>query len=127
MKVIIALLAVLAVSQCAFLRNHQMWYTAPKELVNTFDWTWNYCDMKCTYLETVAATQGIGGLDFVSIEFTQGTLYPNFAACYLKTTSGATVVYRPWYTVVSNEWFETNCGDGDRDEDYYALTTPQEG
>lgn len=49
--------------------RHDYWYTAPKAVIAKkvpfSDLTWNYCDMKCTYLEKYNP-----GKDFVVIGFT---------------------------------------------------------
>ncbi len=80
-KVLILLLALLAAASASFLRTHDYWYTAGKALGkkgSPFDYAWNYCDMKCLYLERWHT-----GKDFVFITFTQSTFKPNFGACYV--------------------------------------------
>jgi len=46
------------------------------------DIPWGYCDMKCTYLENYNP-----GKEFVVISFTKSTKTPDFAACYVATTT----------------------------------------
>lgn len=97
--------------------RHNFWYTAPKAAVVKgipfSDVAWNYCDMKCTYLEKYNP-----GRDFVVIPFTESTFKPDFASCYVANNNNGTNSYVLWNTVTKNTYFETNCG-GDT-EDYWA-------
>lgn len=136
-KVIILLVALLALGSCSLTRNHQTWYTASRSIALSglpyADSAWNYCDFKCTYLEKYYP-----GKDFVVIPFSAGSLSPNFAACYVatgaaissntsvstngtSTSTGSTTNYALWNTVASNTFYESACG-GDK-EDYYTQTT----
>lgn len=113
---LIVLISLIAISSSLELR-HNFWYTAPKAAVTSgipfSDVSWNYCDMKCTYLEKYNP-----GKDFVVIPFTESTFKPDFAACYVATSANSTVSYTLWSNVTKNTYFEANCG-GDT-EDYYA-------
>jgi hypothetical protein len=120
-KVLILLLALLAFASASFLRTHDYWYTAQKSLVKTgapfSDIAWNYCDLKCLYLERYYTTA-----DFAFITFNAGTFKPNFGACYvIKTDSNGAKTYALWNTVATNTWYDTNCGK--ETEDYYAFST----
>jgi hypothetical protein len=71
-KVLIVLMALLAFASADFLRTHDYWYTAQKSIVKTgaplSDLAWNYCDLKCLYLERYYLTA-----DFAFITFNDGT------------------------------------------------------
>lgn len=114
-QTILLLIALISISASLELR-HNFWYTAPKAAVVKgipfSDTAWNYCDMKCTYLEKYNP-----GKDFVVIPFTESTFKPDFAACYVVSTNG-TSQYTLWSNVTQNAYYEKNCG-GDT-EDYYA-------
>ena len=92
-------LLLLAQTACRHLtRNHEYWATANKRAlekpVPLAAYYWNYCDLKCLYLEHYYPSY-----DFVSISFSQ-TIKPNFAACFIrKTTSSGAASYAPWSTV----------------------------
>lgn len=85
--------------------GHKYWYTAPKKPAATgipfADVAWNYCDLKCLYLENYYPNT-----DFVVINFEEAAYKPNFAACYVRSASG----YSLWSTIASNAFFEENCG-----------------
>ena len=120
-KVLILLMALLAFASADFLRTHDYWYTAQKALVKTgaplSDLAWNYCDLKCLYLERYYTTY-----DFAFITFNAGTFKPNFGACYVvKTDAAGAKTYALWNTVATNTWYDANCGK--ETEDYYALST----
>lgn len=112
---LVLLLASLTVSY-NIRENHQYWYTANKAGAQTgipyADVAWNYCDYKCTSFEHV-----VQGVDFFVITFSQGTVSPNFAACYGRNQAGQVQL---WKQYTSNSWYDTNCG-GDT-EDYYTNT-----
>ena len=120
-KILIVLLALVAAASCSFLRTtHDYWYTAQKGLVKTgaplADIAWNYCDLKCLYLERYYSTY-----DFAFITFNAGTFKPNFGACYIiKTDAAGAKTYALWNTVATNTWYDNNCGK--ETEDYYALS-----
>lgn len=120
-KILIVLLALVAAASCSFLRTtHDYWYTAQKSIVKTgaplSDLAWNYCDLKCLYLERYYSTY-----DFAFITFNAGTFKPNFGACYIiKTDAAGAKTYALWNSVATNAWYDTNCGK--ETEDYYALS-----
>jgi hypothetical protein len=117
MKTIIFLLLV-ALSASKFLSNdaHNYWYTALRKTaaadIPYADIGWNYCDLKCLYLEILYP-----GNDFVVVNFVESAIKPNFAACYVKQATGG---LEPWNKVATNAFFEKNCG-GDT-EDYLKNT-----
>ena len=118
-KVLILAIMLLALGSASLTRNHNFWYTAGKSAATVgiwkSDYAWNYCDMKCTYLEHWNA-----GRDYVVISFSESTFKPNYAACYVATSTNGTTSYALWNTVSKNAWYEANCGADT--EDYYALT-----
>ena len=124
----VILLAVLLVFATAkFTKaSHEYWYTAAKKTATTgvpfADISWNYCDLKCLYLETYYP-----GKDFVVINFEEAAYKPNFAACYVRTTHG----YALWNTVAKNNFFEENCGHDNEDyvanSDYRIISKEGEG
>lgn len=120
----LVLLALLLVFACADLtRSHNYWYTAAKKLATSGvplgDVAWGYCDMKCTYLEKYYPLN-----DFLVINFSESTLKPDFAACYVAIMKNGTTSYALWNTVAKSTYYEKNCGGGDKAEleDYYAQT-----
>lgn len=121
MKELVFTIALLAIASGSLTRNHDFWYTAAKAVATSgapfADKPWGYCDMKCTYLEKYYP-----GKDFVVIPFTESTLKPDFAACYVATPGNGTTNYALWNTVATNSYFEENCGADKKEEDYYALT-----
>jgi hypothetical protein len=118
-KVLILAIMLLALGSASLTRNHEFWYTAGKAAATAglwnSDYAWNYCDMKCTYLEKL-----FPGNDYVVISFSESTFKPNFASCYIAKTANNTTTYALWNTGGKNTWYETNCGADT--EDYYALT-----
>jgi hypothetical protein len=119
-KALLFTLALVFLASASLTRNHDYWYTAGKtgatSGVPMGDVAWNYCDMKCTYLEKYYP-----GSDFVVIPFTESAIKPDFAACYIASTSATgTTTYALWNTVAKNTYYDSNCG-GDS-EDYYAGT-----
>jgi hypothetical protein len=118
-KVLILAIMLLALGSASLTRNHEFWYTAGKAAATAglwnSDYAWNYCDMKCTYLEKL-----FPGNDYVVISFSESTFKPNFASCYIAKTANSTTTYALWNTGGKNTWYETNCGADT--EDYYALT-----
>jgi hypothetical protein len=120
----ILLVTLVALACGSLTRNHDFWYTAAKAVAKTglpfADTNWGYCDMKCTYLERYYP-----GNDFVVIPFSESTLKPDFAACYIAKTGVNGTSYALWNTVATNSYFEVNCGGGKdqkESEDYYQLT-----
>ena len=115
MKVLLLALLVLFATAKYTRASHEYWYTAAKSTATTgipyADISWNYCDLKCLYLENLYE-----GKDFVVINFEEAAYKPNFAACYVRTSHG----YALWNTVAQNSFFEENCG-GDT-EDYAASS-----
>lgn len=119
-KSLIVLVALLVAASASFLRTHDYWYTAQKSIVKTgaplSDLAWNYCDLKCLYLERYYT-----GQDFVFIGFSQSVFKPNFGACYVVTRDASgNKTYALWNTVATNSFFDTYCGK--ETEDYYALS-----
>jgi hypothetical protein len=118
-KLLVVLFALLAFASANLLRTHDYWYTAQKTLVKTgapmADTAWNYCDVKCLYLEKLSPAN-----DFVFIGFTESVFKPNFGACYAVKNVGGKKTYELWNKVVTNAWYEEFCGK--ETEDYYALT-----
>ena len=119
-KVLLVLIALLALTSASFLRSHNYWYTAQKAVVKTgaplADSAWNYCDNKCLYLERYYAN-----VDFCYITFSQSIVKPNFGACYVVNTGAAGKTYALWTSVATNTWYNTYCGQ--ETEDYWALST----
>ena len=62
------------------------------------DRKWNYCDLKCLYLENYSDQ------DFVVISFKEHGYRPDFAACYVKTEKEANS-YVLWNQVIQNKFF----------------------
>ena len=119
-KVLIVLLALVAFASADLLRTHNYWYTAQKSIVKSgaplADKAWNYCDLKCLYLERYYSAY-----DFAFITFNAGTFKPNFGACYvIKTDATGAKTYALWNSVATNSWYDANCGK--ETEDYYALS-----
>ncbi len=121
-KILIVLLALVAFASAGFLRTtHDYWYTAQKALVKTkarlSDVAWNYCDLKCLYLERYYPAS-----DFAFLTFSQSIFKANFGACYVIKVDPATnaKTFALWNTVATNSWYETYCGK--ETEDYYALS-----
>jgi hypothetical protein len=122
---LLLLTVLVACASAGFIRNHDFWYTAGKTLATSGipfgDIAWGYCDMKCTYLEKYYP-----GMDFVVIPFSESTIKPDFAACYVAVLNAGVTSYKLWDTVASNTYYEANCGSGDankkEEEDYYALS-----
>lgn len=107
-------------ARASLLRNHEYWYTTIKSSVIKgvpfADYAWNYCDLKCLYLEHYYP-----GYDFVYINFKQSVLLPNFAACYIRKLAGnGAASYALWNTVASNNWYNTYCGK--ETANYYAQS-----
>jgi hypothetical protein len=120
------LLITLVAFACGSLTHnqHDFWYTATKSVVTTgvplADIPWGYCDMKCTYLEKYYP-----GVDFVVIPFSESTLKPDFAACYVARPSINGTSYALWNTVAKNTYYSDNCGVGagkEETDDYYKQT-----
>ena len=110
MKLIFLIVVVVMVGAKYQRASHAYWYTAAKKTATTgvpyADISWNYCDLKCTYLENYYPDK-----DFVVMEFEEAAYKPNFAACYVQTSNG----YALWNTVAKNSFFDDNCG-GDSDD-----------
>lgn len=117
-RTVLLLLFLLALT-CNSLRLHDFWFTGLKKYVKQGNAAalsnWNYCDLKCLYLEHYYP-----GVDFVYINFAE-TGKPNFAACYIrKVTPVGLVSFVPWNTVASNSFFNLYCGQ--ETANYYALS-----
>ena len=89
---IIVITAHLTISPKAY---HEYWFQmySPKVAGNSS--RWNYCNLKCLYLENYAHNT-----DFVVVTFTN-PLRDTFSACYVKTQTG----YILWNKVMSNKFF----------------------
>ena len=86
------------------------------------DVAWDYCDLKCLYLENYYPNT-----DFVVLNFEEAAYKPNFAACYVRSANG----YSLWNTVASNTFYEENCGEDNEDyaasSDYRIISKLGEG
>ncbi len=115
-KALVVLLVLLAAVSCNLMRTHDYWYTAQKKVVQTgaplADTAWNYCDLKCLYLERYYP-----GKDFIWMEFSESVFKPNFGACYVANGAAKNL----WNTVATNNWYETYCGK--EFQDYFAKST----
>lgn len=112
MKVLLVLFLVALATSRYVREDHEYWYTVNRKAAETnvpfADVAWNYCDLKCTYLEKLYPNT-----DFYVVNFKDAFYKPNFSACYAKQTGGTDKL---WNKVASNDFFEANCG-GDS-EDY---------
>ena len=87
-KLLLAFLLLLIPAYSSFIRSHQFWFTAgrpvaTKENPSPSDDTWNYCDLRCLYLERYYPMY-----DFCFIIFSQTSKKPDFGACYVvKSTA----------------------------------------
>ena len=114
MKIIILSLLLIILCQSLNLQTHDYWFTKFKKSAQSgipyADVAWNYCDLKCIYLESI-----VPNTDFYVVNF-QDTLYkPNFSACYAVVSGGKPQL---WNKAISNSFYERICG-GDK-EDYLA-------
>lgn len=87
------------------LRTHDYWFNKDNPIARGSDADWNYCDLKCLYLEKYYPDK-----DFVVLVLT-APLRDTFAACYVKTSEGYTI----WSKVVTNPFFEKYCGEDSQD------------
>lgn len=106
----IMIATVITITSANLLRSHNYWFTAPKAAVEAMkpgsDKDWNYCDLKCLYLERYYPVY-----DFCFITFTQQQAKPNFGACYVvKATSAGSKSYGLWNSVATNAFYDTYCG-----------------
>jgi hypothetical protein len=85
--------------------NHEYWFNKDNPVAVGNDYSWNYCDLKCLYLEHYAQN-----IDFVVLVLT-APLHDTFAACYVKTSDGYTL----WNKVISNTFYEDYCGNDYKD------------
>lgn len=112
MKAVIFLLLVALAASYHVRAEHQYWYTANRKAAETgvpfADVTWNYCDVKCTTLEKLKP-----GFDFFVVNFQDAVYKPNFSACYAKAVG--TQTYQLWNKVITNDWYEKNCGSDSED------------
>jgi len=65
------------------------------------DVTWNYCDVKCTYLEVLFPAH-----DFVVIYFKSKQDNDQFGVCYIKIKE----TYFIWNQLVQNSFYKKTCG-----------------
>lgn len=84
---------------------HQYWFNKDNPVVNGNDKNWDFCDLKCLYLQHYAQDK-----DFVVVVLT-APFHDTFAACYVKTSQGYTL----WSKVVTNNFYEQNCGKDYKD------------
>lgn len=87
------------------LRTHEYWFLKNNPSAMKGDKKWDYCDLKCLYLEKYYPEK-----DFVVVVLT-AKLHDTFAACYVKTADGYTL----WSKVISNTFFEERCGSDYKD------------
>lgn len=85
--------------------SHQYWFMKNNPIEQGDDYSWNYCDLKCIYLENYYPDK-----DFVVVVFS-ALFHDTFAACYIKNGEEYTL----WSKVVSNSYFEKNCGSDYKD------------
>lgn len=98
MKLYLALF-LLALATSRYVRdNHDYWYTVNRKSAETgvpyADVAWNYCDLKCLYMENLKS-----GTDFYVVNFKDAWYKPNFSVCYAKPNGG---VAKLWKDVVQN-------------------------
>lgn len=105
MLLVVLLLIQLAISRVSI--YHNSWYSPAKLKIKTDDSAWNYCDLKCLQLESLAP-----GQDFVVIEFKAPLYKPDFSACYVHNKNGS---YSRWFNAVNNSFFEKYCGGDSTD------------
>jgi hypothetical protein len=79
MRPILLLLLLSLCYSLKLLRNHDYWFLKTNPISVGNDFKWNYCDLKCLYLEKYNPEK-----DFVVIVFT-AMFKDTFAACYVKT------------------------------------------
>jgi hypothetical protein len=75
--------------------KHEYWFNKDSPVAMGNDNKWNYCDLKCLYLEHYAE-----GIDFVVLVLT-APLHDTFATCYAKTSGGYTL----WNKVITNTFY----------------------
>lgn len=85
-SLIIALIGIVAAK---FTREeHNYWFSANRKTATSdvpyADVAWNYCDLKCLYLESI-----YDHVDFYVANFKDAMYKPNFSACYAKLEGGA--------------------------------------
>lgn len=81
--------------------NHKRWSTSNKDLAKITDINWNYCDLKCIYLENY-----LDGADFVVLNFVEIGSNSKFADCYVATNSS----YDHWSVKINNSMYSRICG-----------------
>lgn len=73
--------------------NHNYWFTGFRKSAEIgtpyADVAWNYCDLKCLYLEQLKPNT-----DFFVINFQDVVYKPDFSVCYGKAEGGTTKI---WY------------------------------
>lgn len=80
------MIALLAEQVSPIALRHYEWSTADKELSQITDITWNYCDLKCLYLENE-----LPGIDTVVVTFQDPDTGEEIADCYLRHETSYTL------------------------------------
>lgn len=102
MKTIFTIL-ILITNTFALRLSHSLWDIKHKEEARITDILWNYCDLKCLYLENYSK-----GTDFVVITFiNKSPPHKQLADCYQKDGSH----YKHWSKVINNSMFSDLCWD----------------
>ena len=88
-----------------------------RALTDVSDVLWNYCDVKCTYLERY-----FPNTDFLVGTFRNKQDGSTVGACYIKNILGKLV---PWNHEANNQFYSDLCGNTDidfaKDTDNYEL------
>lgn len=87
------------------LRSHNYWFNKQNPQEKGDDYSWDYCDLKCLYLEHYSEDK-----DFVVLVFS-ALFRDTFAACYVKSPDGYTL----WNKVIVNTFYEKHCGQDEKD------------
>lgn len=101
-----------------FSLQHQNWDQNEKKSIAVSDVRWNYCDLKCLYLERYHPN-----LDFVVLIFQPiKNAEESIGACYVKQDTG---IFSLWNTVIYNSFYNDICGkdniDYNAEKDKYKL------
>ena len=83
--------------------HHLYWNSNFKSLISFSDQFWNYCDLKCLYLERYYPSADFLVINFKDTSSAESiTGISNFGACYVKDSKGN---YALWNTVAQNTFF----------------------
>lgn len=82
--------------------RHDLWSTKDEELAKITDITWNYCDLKCLYLENY-----LPNADFVVLKFNKVDTLEQYADCYVAQPHG----YVHWSKMIKNTMYSQICWD----------------